>query len=85
MMLRPLLCLLLPLVALAACSQFPAVKAAAPPPAGPPPALLPLEEALAGLPAPAADPSADPSAGLSARAARLRARAAALQTGTPAG
>ena len=44
--------------------------------AGPPPSLLPLDGLL-----PEAAPAADPSPALSARAAALRARAAAI--GTP--
>lgn len=46
-------------------------------PAGPPPVILPLDEVLAQADADAT--SGEPSADLAARAARLRARARALQ------
>lgn len=51
-------------------------------PAGPTPAILPLDDLLAQADADAT--SGDPSADLAARAARLRARARALQNQMPA-
>lgn len=58
----------------AACAPFPEVAAKAGSP-GPYPTLLPIDELLAQADA----VPDDPGAGLSARAARLKARAAALE------
>lgn len=67
--------LLLCLVALAACAPFPQIDTMAPGTADPPP-LLPIDELIAQ--AGAATP--DPGPALAARAARLKARAAGLDT-----
>lgn len=65
------------LLGLAACGDMPQLAAPVPPP-GPAPAILPLEPLVAQIPAPGSIVAVDPT-GLSARAARLRARAAAMR------
>jgi hypothetical protein len=62
---------------LAACATPPELAARAADPVGPTPPILPIDDLLAQGAAPA--DGADPAASLAARAARLRARAAALQ------
>jgi len=75
--LRPLL-LAAALAALAGCSQFPAVDAfAASRASGPPPVLLPIDQVLAADSAPTQAAAAGET--LAARAARLKARAAAMR------
>lgn len=71
--LLPLICVAL----LVSCTRMPELAAPAPP-AGPPPTILPLAGLLAQMPPPGSVVSIDPT-GLSARAARLRARAAAMR------
>lgn len=67
----------LALLGLSACAEVP--QLAAPPLApGPAPAILPLEPLLAQIPAPGQVVPVDPG-GLTARAARLRARGAAMR------
>lgn len=61
----------------AACAPFPELDALGED-AGPPPQLLPIDQLLAQ----AGPASGDPGAGLAARAAALKARAAAID-GTP--
>lgn len=63
---------------LAACAPFPELDALAPVPGTPPP-LLPLDQILAQ----AESSTADPGQALAGRAARLKARAAAIPA-TPA-
>lgn len=58
---------------LAACAAFPEVDAMGPD-TGPPPQLLPIDDLLAQ----AGEPVPDPGADLAARAAVLKARAAAI-------
>ena len=65
--------------ALAACAPFPEVDALGPD-TGPPPQLLPIDEVLAQ----AGSTTEDPGPALAARAARLKARAAAIATEPPA-
>ena len=75
--LRPLV-LAAALAALSGCAQFPAVDAfAASRAVGPPPVLLPLDQVLAADAAPTQAEAAGDA--LAARAARLRARAAAMR------
>ncbi|MBL9062580.1 hypothetical protein [Tabrizicola sp.] len=71
--------LLCGLAALAACAPFPELEAMGPDAAAPP-QLLPIDELLsqAGATTP------DPGPGLAARAARLKARAAAIAATPPA-
>lgn len=73
---RLVVSLLTPL--LAGCATFPALDAAPKPAATKAvyPALLPVDELLARVPPP---PATDPAAELAARAAALKARAAALR------
>ena len=61
---------------LAACASFPEVEAAASKATGPAPALLPMDQLLAQTGQPKAEAAGN---GLTARAAALRARAAALR------
>ncbi|MCU0904039.1 MAG: hypothetical protein MUE83_09215 [Tabrizicola sp.] len=70
---------LVAVAALSACAPFPEVEALGTA-SGPPPALIPLEPVLGALSA----PTEDPGPALSARAARLKARAAAIKAGPPA-
>ena len=63
----------------AACAPFPELDAAGPDTAKPP-QLLPIDQILAQ----AGTQDADPGPALSARAARLKARAAAISAGAPA-
>ncbi|MBL9073074.1 hypothetical protein [Tabrizicola sp.] len=70
--------LLLFLAAISACAPFPELRAGGPEGVTPPP-LLPIDELLAQ----AAAPTPDPGPALVARAARLKARAAAIAV-TPA-
>jgi hypothetical protein len=65
--------------ALSACAPFPQLDAAGPDTAAPP-QLLPIDALLAQ----ADMQTADPGPALSARAARLKARAAAISTDAPA-
>lgn len=58
---------------LAACATFPEIDAMGPD-TGPPPPLLPIDDLLAQASGTATDPGPD----LAARAARLKARAAAI-------
>lgn len=71
--------LLCGLAALAACAPFPELEAMAPDPA-PPPHLLPIDSLLSQ----AGSTTPDPGPGLAARAARLKARAAAIAITPPA-
>ncbi|MGL4235709.1 hypothetical protein [Tabrizicola sp.] len=64
--------------ALAACASFPEIDALGED-TGPPPQLEPIDGLLAQADAAAQDPAPD----LQARAARLRARAAAIKAGAP--
>lgn len=73
----PALCLAV-LGALAACAPFPELDALGPDTA-PPPRLLPIDSLIAQ----AQVTSDDPGPALSARAARLRARAAAIAATPP--
>lgn len=74
------LCLALSaLAALAACAPFPEVDALGRD-TGPPPALLPIDDLLAQ----AGPDTPDPAPAIQLRAARLRARAAAIGTGASA-
>lgn len=66
------------LLSLAACAPFPALDAAGPDRATPP-QLLPIDDLLAQ----AAAATPDPGPALSARAAALKARAAAIGTTPP--
>ena len=74
----PVLCLAL-LGALAACAPFPELDALRPDNA-PPPQLLPIDTLLGQ----AQVTATDPGPALSARAARLKARAAAIKATQPA-
>jgi hypothetical protein len=69
---------LLGFVSLSACADFPALVDM-PADSGQPPLLLPIDDLVAQ----AADPIQDPGPALQARAARLKARAAALDAPTP--
>ncbi|MBY0350225.1 hypothetical protein [Tabrizicola sp.] len=69
----------LALAALAACAPFPGLDAPGPD-TGSPPTLLPMEELLGQ----AQSPGDDPGPALAARAARLKARSAAIGTSVPA-
>lgn len=69
---------LLALAALAACATFPELDALGPD-TGPPPALLPMDQILEQ----AQFSSKDPGPALAARAAGLRARAAAIKATAP--
>jgi hypothetical protein len=69
----------LALAALAACAPFPELDAIGPD-TGPPPALLPMDQLLDQ----AQSPVEDPGPALAARAALLKARAAAIKAPTPA-
>jgi hypothetical protein len=64
---------------LAACATFPEVEAMGPD-TGPPPQLLPIDDLLAQ----AGQTTPDPGPALTARAARLKARAAAVSAAPPA-
>jgi hypothetical protein len=75
---RPSLLPVLALAALAACAPFPEIDALGPD-TGPPPQLLPIDDLLQQ--AQSAQP--DPGPALAARAARLKARAAALKAAPP--
>ncbi|MES2915577.1 MAG: hypothetical protein V4753_10710 [Pseudomonadota bacterium] len=68
----------LALAALAACAPFPELDALGPDTGAPPP-LLPMEELLGQ----AQSPVDDPGPALAARAARLKARAAAIKATPP--
>jgi|GEM_PF-1385337 len=70
---------LLALAAIAACAPFPELDALGPD-TGPPPALLPLDQLVEQ----AQSPVEDRGAALAARAARLKARAAAIAPTPPA-
>ena len=72
------LLVLLALAAPAACAPFPEMAALGPD-TGPPPELLPVDELLAQ----AGTMTADPGPALAARAARLKARAAAITAASP--
>ncbi|WP_149588180.1 hypothetical protein [Tabrizicola flagellatus] len=74
----PALCLAV-LGALAACAPFPELDALGPDTA-PPPRLLPIESLIGQ----AEVTAEDPGPALSARAARLKARAAAIEATPPA-
>lgn len=65
-------------LALAACAPFPELDALGPD-TGPPPQLLPIDQLLAQ----AGTDTADPGPALAARAARAKARAAAIGSATP--
>ena len=65
--------------ALAACAPFPELDALGPD-TGPPPQLLPIDSLVSQ----AQVTTDDPGPALSARAARLKARAAAIKTTPPA-
>jgi hypothetical protein len=71
--------LLLCVSGLAACAPFPELDAAGPDTAAPP-QLLPIDSLLAQ----AAPAGTDPGPAVSARAARLKARAAAISADLPA-
>jgi len=75
---RPAFVSLCTLALLAACATFPDLRGRPEPPATQSayPTLLPIDALLAQVPP---QPPADPGAAVSARAAQLRARAAALQ------
>jgi hypothetical protein len=64
---------------LTACAPFPAVDKALGTDAGPPPQLLPIDSLIAQ----GQGSAADPGPALAARAASLKARAAALQAASP--
>lgn len=69
----------LALCLLAACAPFPGLDKALGPDTGPPPHLLPIDRLIAQGQA----SDADPGPALAARAARLKARAAAIQAASP--
>lgn len=70
---RSLALILIASVLVSACAPFPQLDAMGPV-TGPTPKLAPIDDLLAQAEA----PSADPAPGLQARAARLKARAAAI-------
>jgi hypothetical protein len=70
--------LLLCAVGIAACAPFPELDAVDPN-TGPPPRLLPIDDILAQT----GDTTADPGPALAGRAARLKARAAAITAAAP--
>ncbi len=74
----PAICLFA-LAALAACAPFPELDALRPE-TGPPPQLLPIDTLLRQAEA----TTVDPGPAVSARAARLKARAAAIKAAPPA-
>jgi hypothetical protein len=75
---RCLFALIAAAVLVAACAPFPEVDAMATD-TGPTPRLAPIDDLLAQ----AETPAADPAPGLQARAARLKARAAAIKAVPP--
>jgi hypothetical protein len=75
---RLILALLSAVTLLAACAPFPEVDAMATD-TGPTPRLAPIDDLLAQ----ADSPAADPASGLQTRAARLKARAAAIKAIPP--